>query len=80
MRSGEKKVAAEFIAKLRGHCRKLSGLPGTIGRAPPELDERLRSSPYGNYIIVFQYRESFFEVVAIIERHREIEPLFEEES
>lgn len=79
VRSESKEVAANFIAKLRGQCRKLSQLPGLMGRARPEYDERLRSFPYGNYIIFFQYRDDLFEVVAIIERHRDIAAQFEED-
>lgn len=78
-RSDSKRVAAGFIAKLRAHCKFLAELPGTMGRARPDLDERLRTSTFGSFIIVFQYRENYFEVVAIIERHRDIGAMFEEE-
>lgn len=79
-RSGSRRVGAEFIAKLRTQCKKLSELPGTMGSARPEIRKDLRSFPFGNYIILFRYHGELFEIVSIVERHRDIAARFGEES
>ena len=66
-------AAAEgFIGRLREHCHELAGLPGTLGRARPELRADIRSAPYKGYVIFFRYFEDRFEVVNILEGHRDI--------
>ena len=52
--------------------RELAALPGTMGVARPELLPDLRSVPYGNYVIFFRYTGEAFEVVNILEGHRDI--------
>ena len=76
-RSGSRTVAAKYIGKLRAQCRKLSKLPGTMGSSCPEIRKGLRSFPFGNYITLFQYKDDRFEVVSIVERHRDIAALFD---
>ena len=76
--SGSQKLALEYTRKIRKQCRKLTGLPGEMGRLRPELREDIRSFPYGNYVIFFRYVGNSLEVVTIIEGHRDIEALFEE--
>jgi plasmid stabilization system protein ParE len=36
-------VGRGFTVQLRGHCAKLARLPGTLGRARPELRPDIRS-------------------------------------
>ena len=74
--SGSNEVAIRYTEKLRQQCRKLAELPGTMGRARPELMEGIRSLPYGNYVILFRYRNAVVEVISIIEGHRDIEEMF----
>jgi toxin ParE1/3/4 len=74
--SGSKEIALRYIEKLRQECRRLASLPGTMGRARPELAEGLRSIPHGNYVILFRYNGPYLEIVSIIEGHRDIEELF----
>jgi toxin ParE1/3/4 len=76
--SGSNELALRYTEKLRQQCRKLAELPGTMGRARPELMEGLRSFPYGNYVIFFRYSDSLIEIVSIIEGHRDIEALFQQ--
>lgn len=52
--SGSNEIALRFTTRLRQECQRLATLPGTIGRARPELAEGLRSIPHGNYIILLQ--------------------------
>jgi toxin ParE1/3/4 len=74
--SGNKEAALRYMEKLRHNCRKLAMLPGTMGRARPELMEGIRSVPYGNYVILFRYKDTLVEVISIVEGHRDIEDLF----
>ena len=74
--SGSNAVALRYTEKLRQQCRELAELPGTMGRARPELMVGLRSIPHGNYVILFRYSGADLEIVSIIEGHRDIEGLF----
>jgi plasmid stabilization system protein ParE len=74
--SGSRRVAARFVRELNDYCRYLGRLPGTLGRARPELSPDIRSAPYGNYIVFFRYVGDVVEIVNVIERHRDIEALF----
>jgi len=76
--SGSNEIALRYMEKLRQECRRLAALPGTIGRAWPELVKGIRSIPYGNYVILFRYNNPYLEIVSIIEGHRDIEELFSE--
>ncbi len=76
--SGSNEIALRYMEKLRQECRELASLPGTMGRARPELGESIRSIPYGNYVILFRYNGPYLEIVSIIEGHRDIEELFNE--
>jgi toxin ParE1/3/4 len=76
--SGSHEIAIRYTEKLRRECRRLAGLPGTMGRARPELAEGIRSIPYGNYVILFRYSGSYLEIVSIIEGHRDLEEIFDQ--
>ena len=71
--SGSLALAQDFVARLRRQCRHLAHLPGTLGRARPELRPDIRSFPFGNYVIFFRYLDDAFEVVNILEGHKDIE-------
>jgi toxin ParE1/3/4 len=74
--SGSLAVAERFTDDLMAKCRELAALPGTMGPARPELLADLRSTPHGNYVIFFRYVGDVFEVVNILEGHRDIEGYF----
>jgi toxin ParE1/3/4 len=57
-------------------CHKLAALDATVGRPRPELRPDIRSFPYKGYVIFFRYRARRFEVVNILEGHRDIESFF----
>ncbi len=69
-------VAERFTNDLIAKCRELAGLPGTMGAARPELLADLRSTAYGNYVIFFRYAGDAFEVVNVLEGHRDIAAYF----
>ncbi|OOG76293.1 plasmid stabilization protein [Sinorhizobium sp. A49] len=74
--SGSLVAGRRFVGELRQKCRTLAGLPGTIGRSRPELRADIRSSAFKGYVIFFRYVDERFEVVNIIEGHRDIDELF----
>jgi toxin ParE1/3/4 len=76
--SGSRNIAARFVRELNDYCRHLGRLPGTLGRARPDLLPDIRSAPHGNYIILFRYVGDVVEIVNIIEGHRDIGALFED--
>lgn len=64
-------IAMTFTTALDNHCRKLARLPGTLGRARPELRPDIRSTPYRGYVIFFRYTPDQVEIVNILEGHRD---------
>jgi toxin ParE1/3/4 len=76
--SGNLIVGRRFVDALRQHCRKLPALPGTLGRARPELRPDIRSVAFKSYVIFFRYVDDAFEIVNIIEGHRDIEALYKD--
>lgn len=78
--SGSLTIAQDFVARLRRQCRRLAELPGTLGRARPELRPDIRSFPFGNYVIFFRYLDDVFEVVNVLEGHRDSEKHISEGS
>ena len=73
--SGSLAIGRGFTDQLQAHCAKLASLPGTLGRARPELRADIRSSVYKGYVVFFRYREDALEVVDILEGHRDVETL-----
>ena len=65
-------IGQGFADQLRGQCAKLASLPGTLGRPRPELRPDIRSFAFKNYVIFFRYHPNEFEVVNILEGHRDI--------
>jgi toxin ParE1/3/4 len=74
--SGSLVTGHRFVGALRQKCRDLSALPATVGRARPELRSDIRSFAFKGYVIFFRYQADAFEVVNIIEGHRDIDTLF----
>jgi toxin ParE1/3/4 len=76
-RSGNSTIARQFIARLKAECENLATLPGMLGTARPELLPNIRSIPYGNYVIFFQYQEKYLDIIMIVEGHQDIDNMFE---
>lgn len=76
--SGSLAVAQGFVAQLRRRCHELAALPGTLGRARPELRPDIRSIAFKGYVIFFRYVDDRLEVVNILEGHRDIEAFFDD--
>lgn len=74
--SGSVAVGEAFVRKLRAKCHKLAALPSAIGRARPELRAGIRSFPCMGYVIFFRYVGDRFEVMNILEGHRDIDSHF----
>jgi len=78
--SGSLAVGRRFTEELRGQCTKLAALPGTLGRTRLELRQDIRSFAFGSYVIFFRYDGDRFEVVNIIEGHRDIVAYYEDDK
>ena len=76
--SGNVAVGLRFTMQLRQQCSKLATLPGTLGRARPELRPDIRSFAFKGYVIFFRYAAGVLEVVNILEGHRDIESHFDD--
>lgn len=74
--SGVAEVAERFVQRIVDRCEHLASLPGTMGRARPELGVDFRSSVFGNHVIFFRYTAEVFDVVRILEGHRDIDGVF----
>jgi len=74
----DRTIGRGFVDALVGQCIRLASLPGTLGRARPELRSDLRSFAFRNYVIFFRYEAARFEVVNVIEGHRDIIAYFQD--
>lgn len=74
--SGSLAIGRQFVGLLRHKCQHLSTLPGQMGRARPELRADIRSFPFRGYVLFFRYVDDTFEVVNVLEGHRDIDDLF----
>lgn len=75
--SGSLAVGRAFVNGIRQQCAKLASLPGTLGRARPELRPDIRSTPFKGYVIFFRYEGGDFEVVNVFEGHRDVDAYFD---
>jgi toxin ParE1/3/4 len=75
--SGSLAVGRAFVDRIRQQCAKLASLPGTLGRARPELRPDIRSTSFRGYVIFFRYEGDDFEVVNVLEGHRDVDAYFE---
>lgn len=75
--SGSLVTGRRFIGLLQQKCRSLASLPGQMGRARPELRADIRSVSHRGYVIFFRYVDDVFEVVNILEGHRDFDHYFE---
>jgi toxin ParE1/3/4 len=74
--TGSLETGQQFVAELRAKCHHLASLPGTLGRARPELRADIRSFVFKGYVIFFRYVVDAFEVIDIVEGHRDMSALF----
>ena len=70
--SGSARIARTFVSRLRQRCLRLASLGGELGTLRPEVAPGLRSTPFGNYLILFRYEDRSLRVLAIIEGHRNL--------
>ena len=76
-KSGSAVSARRFVQSLSDKCRLLADSEFHLGRKRDELLNGLFSLSVGNYVIFFRRVEGRFEVVRILEGHRDIGALFE---
>ena len=68
--------ARSFVREIEEQCARLARLPGTLGTPRPQLRSDVRSFAFKGYVILFRYDSGAFEVVNVIEGHRDIDALF----
>lgn len=78
--SGSLAIGRGFVDLLRQQCRKLASLPGTLGRPRPELHPDIRSFAFKGYVIFFRYGDGTFEVVHVLEGHRDVIASFQDDT
>ena len=78
--SGSLAIGQGFVDVLRQQCKKLASLPGTLGRARSELRPDIRSFAFKGYVIFFRYERQKFEVVNVLEGHRDVITYFRDDS
>jgi toxin ParE1/3/4 len=77
IKAQDKKIAEAFALRLLEKCQEIANQPFQMGRLRPDLGEGFRSYVFDNYLIFFRYVDQVMEVIAFIEGHRDIQPLFE---
>ncbi|TWB63837.1 plasmid stabilization system protein ParE [Nitrospirillum viridazoti] len=78
--SGSLSAGLGFVDMLRHQCRKLALLPGTLGRARPELRPDIRSFAFKGYVIFFRYGPDNVEIVNVFEGHRDVIAHFKDDT
>lgn len=78
--SGSLAVGRRFVEVLRTQCKRLASLPGTLGRPRPELRPDMRSFAFKGHVIFFRYVGDTFEVVDVLEGHRDIVTWFRDDA
>ena len=78
--SGSVVVARRFVDILMQQCRKMASLPTVLGRLRPEIRHDIRSFTFRSYLILFRYADDVFEVVNILEGHRDIRSAFRDDE
>ena len=73
-------VGVVFVEALQRQCQRLAALPGTLGRSRPELGAGIRGFPYRSYVIFFRYDTDIFEIVNVLEGHRDVIGHFRDDS
>src|SRR5262245_25569580 len=69
-------VGRRFAALLKDKCGHLASFRATFGVARSDLGQDIRSFPFRGYVIFFRYKDGYFEVINIVEGHRDFEALF----
>ncbi len=65
---------------LRAQCKKLAMLPGSLGRARPELRRDMRSFAIKGYVIFFRYEGQKLEVVNVLHGQRDQAAFFQDDD
>jgi toxin ParE1/3/4 len=69
-------AADKFIRALASKFPVLASMPD-LGRRREELSPRLRSLPFGHYVIFYRPMENRIEIVRVLHGARDLPPLFE---
>jgi len=75
-RSGDIEIGDAFVDRLIARCEKIASLPGQLGTARTEFGDDLRSTPLGNYLIIFRYAFGQVDIRRVIHARRDLNALF----
>lgn len=53
-------------------ARRLTELLGLLGTARPEIGADVRSTPVGNYVVLFRYTRETLDLLAVIHASRDV--------
>jgi toxin ParE1/3/4 len=70
--------AVTFVGEIEARIAKISNLP-KAGRLRPEWGADVRSTPFGNYLIVWRLRGDVLQILRVIHGARDLDALFEAE-
>jgi toxin ParE1/3/4 len=68
-------AAAKLVARLEELATRLAETPG-MGRARAELLPKLRSFPFGNYVLFYRPTEDGIEIVRVLHGGRDVPIIF----
>jgi plasmid stabilization system protein ParE len=75
--TGDRRYGRAVAQALVTQCEKLAELSGTMGRPRPDIRENLRSTPFRNRVIYFEYRGDDMVIVAILSARQDSDAYFE---
>ncbi|MFN3472830.1 MAG: type II toxin-antitoxin system RelE/ParE family toxin [Blastomonas sp.] len=69
--SGHRGLADAFRRRLVHKGQRLASLPGTLGTIRADLGPDIRSTPVGNYILIFRYTSDTVDLLAVLHASRD---------
>lgn len=69
--TGDDRTGERFVRGLEERMLKLARLPGTLGRARPDIGDDIRSLPHHAYVIIFRYGNDTLDVAQVIHSRRD---------
>ena len=78
--SGSISMGTPLADQLFENCEQLASLPRMIGRSRKELRGDMRSTAYKSHAIFFRCVGDVFEVVNVLEGHRDMDAFYRDED
>lgn len=78
--TASRQLAIGLVTRLREQCQKLAALPGTLGRARPDIGTDIRSFPWKGYVIFIRYGDTTLDVLHILHASRDVIAYFGDDA